>query len=84
MDVSRAGVSPGAAALWKLTDATKWQSATTLASSIIITSGRPHSIQQAVEIVRDIHFAMFPVPNDPSYKEWEKAKGAILNKVHGP
>jgi hypothetical protein len=84
MDTRPAAVPPGAAAIWKLAEATKWQTATTLASSIIMASGRPHSIQQALDIARNIHFAMFPVPNDPAYKEWEKTKGASLNKVHGP
>jgi len=75
-------VTQGAAALAKLAEATKWQSAAALASSIIIASGRPHSIQQALDIARDIQFAMFPVHNDPTYKEWEKTKHARLNKIH--
>ena len=83
MDVSRTPVPPGAAAVWKLTEATKWQTATTLASSIVIASGRPHSIQQALDIARSIHFAMFPVHNDSAYKEWEQTKHATLNKIHG-
>jgi hypothetical protein len=77
-------VPPAAAAIWKFAEVTKWQSATTLASSLIIASGRPHSIQQALDLARDIHFALYPVSNDPAYKEWEKTKHARLNKVHGP
>lgn len=77
-------IPPGAAAVWKLTEASKWQTAATLASSIILASGRPYSIQQALDIVRDIQFALFPVQNDAAYKEWEKTKHANLNKVHGP
>ena len=84
MDVSPAPIPPGAAAVWKLTEATKWQTATTLASAIIIASGRPHSIQQALDIARDVQFAMFPTHNDAAYKEWEKTKHARLNTVHGP
>jgi hypothetical protein len=84
MDVVPPFVPPGAAAVWKLTEATKWQTAATLASSIIMASGRPHSIQQALDIARSIQFAMFPVPNDPAYKEWETTKGTSLNEVHGP
>ena len=84
MAVSPSALPPAAAAVWQLTEATKWQSASTLASSIIIASGCPHSIQQALDIARDIHFAMFPLYNDAAYKEWEKSKLARLNKVHGP
>ncbi len=76
-------IPPGALALSQLTEATKWQTAATLASSIIAASGRAHSIQQALEITRNFHFAMFPVPNDPAYKEWEKTKAASLREVHG-
>jgi hypothetical protein len=84
MAIAPAALPAGAAAVWQLTEATKWQSASTLAASIITASGRPHSIQQALDIARDIRFAMFPVHNDADYKEWEKTKLASLNKVHGP
>jgi hypothetical protein len=75
-------VSPPVAALAQLTEATKWQAVNTLASAIIIASGRPHSIQQALDIVRDIHFAMFPVHNPGAYKDWEKTKHGRLNNLH--
>lgn len=77
-------IPPAVAALGQFTDATKWHTATSLASAIIIASGRPHSIQQALDIARDVHFAMFPVPNLGAYKDWEKVKHERLNKVHGP
>ena len=77
-------IPAGYIAMGKMAEATKWHAAATLASSIVAASGRPHSIQQALEITRNIHFAMFPVPNDPAYKEWEKTKGASLSEVHGP
>jgi hypothetical protein len=76
-------IPPAVAGLGQLTEATKWQSATTLASAIIIASGRPHSIQQALDIARDIHFAMFPAHNLGAYKDWEKTKHERLSKVHG-
>ena len=78
------GIPPWVAALGQFTDATKWQTACTLASAIITASGRPHSIQQALDITRDIHFAMFPVHNLGAYRDWEKTKHERLNKVHGP
>jgi hypothetical protein len=77
-------VPPAVVALGQFTEATKWHTASTLASAIISASGRPHSIQQALDIARDIHFAMFPVHNLPAYKDWEKTKHERLNKIHGP
>jgi hypothetical protein len=76
-------IPPAVLALGQFTEAAKWQSVSTLASAIIIASGRPHSIQQALDIARDIHFAMFPVHNLAAYKDWEKIKHERLNKVHG-
>jgi len=76
-------VTPGQAFLGQLTEATRWQSATILASAIITASGRPHSVQQALDIVQDIHFALFPVRNLAAYNEWAKTKHERLNKVHG-
>jgi hypothetical protein len=56
----------------------------TLAAAIIAAAGRPFSIQQALEIVEDIHHAMFPAPNATIYAEWAKTRNARLAKVHGP
>jgi hypothetical protein len=75
-------VPPSVTAMAQLTEVTKWQSANTLASAIIIASGRPYSVQEALDIARDIHFAMFPVHNSGAYKDWEKTKHERLNKVH--
>jgi len=69
--------------LAQLTEATKQQAVATLASAIIAASGRPHSIQQALDIARDIQFAMYPAPQYGHYQEWEKTKDAKLKKVHG-
>jgi hypothetical protein len=68
----------------QLTESNKAQVAATLAAAIIMASGRPHSIQQALDIVRDIQFAMYPAPQYGHYKEWEKFKDARLSRVHGP
>jgi hypothetical protein len=56
----------------------------TLAAAIITASGRPHSIQQAFDLMRDIQFAMHPQPGSGAYSEWKRTSGAALNKVHGP
>jgi hypothetical protein len=59
------------------------QNATILAAAIITASGRPHSIQQALEIVADIQFATNPTPGSGVYQEWAKTKDERLSKVHG-
>jgi hypothetical protein len=67
----------------QLTEATRAQITATLASSIITASGRPHSIQQAMDIARDIQMAMYPAPQIGFYQEWAKTKAERLNKIHG-
>jgi len=65
-----------------LTESTRTQVAATLASGIIAASGRPHSIQEALNIVRDIQFALYPAHGQGRYIEWEKTKDQRLNKIH--
>ena len=67
----------------QLLDLLKKQNATILAAAIIAASGRPHSIEQALEIVRDIQFAMAPIKSG-AYEAWAKTKSERLSKVHGP
>jgi hypothetical protein len=76
-------VPTGAIAAAQLTEAAKQQAVATLASAIIIASGRPHSIREAIEIARDVRFALYPTPQLEAYKEWEKTKDARLARVHG-
>jgi hypothetical protein len=64
-------------------ETTKAQTAATLAAAVISASGRPWSIEQALDIKRDIQAALYPAPNHGWYKEWEKTKDARLRKVHG-
>jgi hypothetical protein len=81
MSLAPPPIAPGDVA--KIINAIQQQSVATITSALIIASGRPHSIQQALDISRDIHFAMHPAPNMGAYKEWEKTKGTALNKVQG-
>lgn len=67
--------------LSQFTDSARQQTAATLASAIIIASGRPYSIEQALEIVDDIRFAMYPTPQSSAYKEWEKTKLTRLKTI---
>lgn len=69
--------------LGQLTEAMKWQAIATMTSTLISAAGRPCSIQEMLDIARDIHFAMFPAPQLGAYKEWEKDKTKRLHKVFG-
>jgi hypothetical protein len=68
--------------LMQLTNATKAQNVATLAASLIAASGRPHSIQEAMDLCRNIDFAMHPAPGSGAYIEWAKTKDQTLNKAH--
>jgi hypothetical protein len=63
-------------------ETTKLQVAATLAAALITASKRPHSIEQALKITRDIQFALNTNPQAGAHKEWEKAKDTTLQKVH--
>jgi hypothetical protein len=75
-------ISPVTLVLTQLSEARRWQRVATLASAIIIKSGHPYSIEQALEIVQDIYFVLYPGRNFGPYREWEKTKDARLKKVH--
>lgn len=68
--------------LAQLVEATKYQAAATLAAGIIAASGRPHSIEEAMAVAHNIHFAIHPAPGFGHYQEWAKTKDATLKKVH--
>jgi hypothetical protein len=67
-----------------LVTAAKAQVAATLAAAIVTASGRPHSIQQVLDIASDIQFALYPAHGYDIFAEWEKTAVERLNKVHGP
>ena len=59
------------------------QTAATLAAALVAASGKPHSIQQTIDLARDIQFAMYPAPGLSTYEEWEKTKWERLHKIQG-
>jgi hypothetical protein len=73
-----------AAEVAQLLNATRQQVAATLASAIMVSSGRPYSIGQALEIMQDIQNAMYPMPQHGVYQEWAKTREARLAKIYGP
>jgi hypothetical protein len=67
----------------QIVNAMRQQTTATVAAAIVSASGKPHSIEQFLEIMRDVHHAMHPQPNTGAYIEWAKTKDARLKKVHG-
>jgi hypothetical protein len=53
-----------------------------LAGAIIAASGRPHSINEALAVLRSVSFAMSPAPDNPAYEAWAKDKDKHLSKVY--
>ena len=52
-----------------------------LAAALMQASGRPYSIEQALDLVRDCRFAMYPKPGLGSYQEWAKTKDERLSRI---
>ena len=46
------------------------QIASTLAASIVTSMGRPVSLQEVENIIRDVTMMMFPQPGSGAYKAW--------------
>lgn len=69
----------------QMAEATRQQTASTLAAAIISASGRPWSVAQAIELKTDIYYSLFGglFANSGHYQEWKKTQGPRLNKVHG-
>ena len=68
----------------QMLEATKHQAVASLAAGIIAASGRPWSIQQALDLKTDIYFAMYPSPNSGAFTAWAKTREERLGTVHGP
>jgi hypothetical protein len=54
--------------------------AATLAAAIIAASGRPHSVQEALDLLQDVSFSLFPKPQHAIYQKWKEADK--LSEVH--
>lgn len=54
----------------------------TLAAALIAASGRPHSVQEAIDLMRDLQFSMHPSPGSGAYQEWQRTSAARLKMPH--
>ncbi len=54
----------------------------TLANALLGTRRRSLSIAEMLDVVRDIQFARYPLPENPEYQEWEQTKDERLNRIY--
>jgi hypothetical protein len=52
----------------QMLEATKTSAAATLAAALITASGRPHSVDETLALVRDFHWSLFPNPAYGAYQ----------------
>ncbi|MHB1100889.1 MAG: hypothetical protein ACYCZR_15195 [Burkholderiales bacterium] len=56
----------------RLIAATQRSAAATLAAALIAASGRPHSTGEAIKLLYDIEFSLYPMNGRGIYEEWKK------------
>jgi hypothetical protein len=56
----------------QITEATKKNAAATLAAALITASGRAHSVGEAVKLMHDIEWTLWPSPSHGAYQAWKK------------
>ena len=54
----------------------------TLTAALLGSRRKSLSINELLNITRDIHFARHPQPHNPEYQEWEKTKDERLNFIY--
>ena len=53
-------------------EATKTAAVATLAAALITAASRPHSVDEAIKLMRDIQWSLWPSSNYGAYKDWKK------------
>jgi hypothetical protein len=73
---------PNLAAAAQVLIASRQAVAASLAGAIIASAGRPHSIGEALEVFRDVYWAIYPEPSHGNYQAWAHNKEGRLAEVH--
>jgi hypothetical protein len=68
--------------LAKLINATQHAAAATLTAALITAAGRPHSVDEAMNLHRDVMYSLYPANfmNSAEYQTWQQHKQT--RKVH--
>jgi hypothetical protein len=56
----------------QMLEVTKTAAAATIAAALISATGRPHSVGEAVQLLHDVQWSLWPSPSHGAYKEWHK------------
>jgi hypothetical protein len=70
----------GGAELGKLVEAMRLAAAASLANAVILSARRPHSIENAVQVLEDVRNSLWADSNSARYQAWKKHFDAA--KVH--
>jgi hypothetical protein len=62
------------AQMQRLINASQKAAAATIVAALITASGRPHSVDLALELLRDVEFSLYPQPNLGAYQTWLQNK----------
>jgi hypothetical protein len=60
------------AELQKLVYATQVNAAATLAAALITASGKPHTVNQSLKIMKDIQYSLWAQNGHGVYEQWKK------------
>ena len=72
---------PHSSAETQIINATHRSAAAAIAGGIIAASGRPWAISEAMSLLTDINFVMYPASGEGHYEAWKTSKEERLNKV---
>jgi hypothetical protein len=61
----------------KLILATRQSAAAQIAGAMIISSGKPHSLEEAMQIYTDVLYTLFPQQGQDRYEEWARGRGIV-------
>jgi len=79
-------ISPNSAGMMQMlsraAESSKNAAAAALASGIIAASGRPHSIEEAMDVYQNVYFTMFPAPGYGHYQAYQANKDQIVRTTH--
>ncbi|MEO8927279.1 MAG: hypothetical protein ABI306_08960 [Caulobacteraceae bacterium] len=70
------------ASLQKLLTSAKSIRASVLTAAIVAAAGRPYSIGEVLDVLRDVDYATNPHSKKPEYAAWLKNKDETLAKIH--
>jgi hypothetical protein len=55
--------------------ASKAAAAAALAGGLIAASGRPHTLEEALTVLSEVHHGMFPAPGSGRFDKWASDDG---------